>query len=419
MSNQFFQNADFVEYTKLLYELHSAMRESGDESTEAEKIRDRMDEPGSRLSPDEIAVVQGISADFYSVADPLPTAILPRTAEVNVDLVAVRRARDTRDFHLALDVLRRRAAHLEPSAVSFLRGRIWMAAGQPAIAALFLERAAELQPANPSYRSIALEVLSAADPQRARQHAGEILRNSEDQPARLVLIACQILYFEARESSDESTRSTLESVVTAIRGAMDRMMISGEDQTLPGLFLHAFALLGQCFELLGDHAGARKWYDEGLRLSPDDPLLLTLRGMQRYGEDSPGAVADFERAIRRGSDSVWPYYFLAHHHLLSRNFQECLDTSTKGLQREATDSVRADLQEWIAISSASLGDPRPVVEAWFQQALRLAPDHRRIRANYELYIQSQASEPDWDTPTSTEVGRSGRQGFKVNVQNAA
>lgn len=419
MPNQFFQNADFLEYTKLLYELHSAMRESGDESMEAEEVRERMDEPGSRLSPDEIAVVQGISADFYSVSDPLPTAILPRTAEVNVDLAEVRRARATRDFPRALEILRRRAAHLEPSAVAFLRGRIWMAAGQPAIAALFLERAAELQPANPSYQSIALEVLSAADPQRARQLAGEILRDSEDRPARLVLIACQILYFEARESSDESTRSTLESVVTAIRGATDRMMISGEDQTLPGLFLHAFALLGQCSELLGDRAEARRWYDEGLRLGPEDPLLLTLRGMQGYGQDTPGAIRDFERVIRRGWGSVWPYYFLAHHHLVSRNFQECLRTSTEGLQREATDSVRADLHEWIAISSASLGDPRPVVEAWFQQALRLAPDHPRIGANYELYVESQVSEPNWDTPTVVEVGRLGLKGLEMNVQNAA
>lgn len=419
MRNQLHPRSDFVEYVILLHRLHAAMREGGGESAEADEIRDRMDEPGSRLSPDEITIVQGISADFYSITDPVLTAILPRTAEVKDDLAEVTRARANRDFPRALDVLRRRAAHLEPSVLAFQRGRIWLAAEQPAIAAVFLERAAELQPANPNYRSIALHVLATADPPRARERAGEILRNSEDQPARLVLIACQILYFEARECSDESTRSNLESVVTAIRGAMERMMISGEDQTLPGLFLQAFALLGLCFELLGDPVEARNCYDEGLRFGPDDPSLLVVRGIQRYGEDSPGAVADFERAIRRGSDSVWPYYFLAHHHLLSRSFQECLRTSTEGLQREATDSVRADLQEWIAISSASLGDPRPVVEAWFQQALRLAPDHRRIRANYELYVQSQASEPDWDTPTSTEVGRSGRQGFKVNVQNAA
>ncbi len=93
---EFFDNPDFLKYVRLLHELHATIREGNDESAESERIRDQMDEPASRLSSDEIDSVHGISGDFYSVTDPLPTAILPQTAEVNDDLAEVLRARPRR-----------------------------------------------------------------------------------------------------------------------------------------------------------------------------------------------------------------------------------------------------------------------------------------------------------------------------------
>jgi hypothetical protein len=153
---KFFDNPDFLQYVRLLHELHAAIREGKDESAEGERIRDQMDEPTSRLSSDEIDSVHGISGDLYSITDPLPTAILPRTAEVNDDLAEATRARASKDFNRALDLLRRRASYLEPAALAFQRGRIWMEAGESGIASLFLERAIELDPGNPNYRSVAL-----------------------------------------------------------------------------------------------------------------------------------------------------------------------------------------------------------------------------------------------------------------------
>jgi hypothetical protein len=153
---EFFDNLDFLKYVRLLHELHAAIREGNDESEEGERIREQMDEPASRLSSDEIDGVQGISTDFYSVTDPLPTAILPRNAEVDDDLAEASRAQASKDFHRALDLLRRRASYLEPAALAYLRGRIWIDAGEDRIASLFLERAAELDPGNPEYCSVTL-----------------------------------------------------------------------------------------------------------------------------------------------------------------------------------------------------------------------------------------------------------------------
>lgn len=418
-NTRFFHNPDFLKYVRLLHELHAAIREGKDELVEGENIRDRMDEPASHLSSDEIAGVHGISSDFYSVSDPLPTVILPRTAEVNNDLAEALKARALKDFNRALEVLRRRAEYLEPAALAYLRGRTWMEAGEPAIATLFLERASELQPGNPNYPAIALNALRSADPQRARQRAEDILQNSETEPPRVVLIACQIRFFEARELLPDNAKAALSSLVSTIRSAMARMVISGEAQTLPGLFHQAFALLGLCFERQGDAAEALRCYDQGLTLDPGDSLLLMVRGMLRYGENSLAAVSDFDHAIQHGSSLVWPYYFLSHHFLLSMQFRECLSMSTEGLQREATDSVRADLYEWIAISNASLGVPRQVVEESFQLALGLAPANTRIRENYELYERSLSPSMNWQKPTPGEVSRLRLEEFEMAVQIAA
>jgi hypothetical protein len=52
---KFFDNPDFVAYVRSLRDLHAAIRAGTDESEQGERIRDQMDDPGSRLSPDEIS----------------------------------------------------------------------------------------------------------------------------------------------------------------------------------------------------------------------------------------------------------------------------------------------------------------------------------------------------------------------------
>jgi hypothetical protein len=66
---EFLDNPDFLEYIRLLHDLHAAIREGRDESEEGERIRDQMDGPGSRLSGDEIARAQEISAGLYLLTD--------------------------------------------------------------------------------------------------------------------------------------------------------------------------------------------------------------------------------------------------------------------------------------------------------------------------------------------------------------
>lgn len=199
---EFFDNPDYLEYARFLHDLHAFIREGTDESAEAEHIREQMDEPGSRLSQREIASVQGISADFYSLTEP-PSEAIPAPSRKAIDEIAESmQARDSKDFPRALDLLRRHAVHLKPAALASLRGRIWMEAKEFRIASLFLERAAELEPSNPNYRSVALHSLFLADPEKAKKRAKEITENADDMPPSLVLIACQIRFLETQAVAD-------------------------------------------------------------------------------------------------------------------------------------------------------------------------------------------------------------------------
>jgi hypothetical protein len=147
---RFFRNPSFIHYLHLLSDLHTAIREGWDETAEGEALRERMDEPGSRLSREEIASLQGISADFYSLTEEPPREVPPMTAEVLADLELARQARESRDFSQALELLRKCAGQLPPADLAGLRGRVWLEAGEPALAAIFLQRASELDPDCPN-----------------------------------------------------------------------------------------------------------------------------------------------------------------------------------------------------------------------------------------------------------------------------
>src|SRR5438128_7417532 len=125
---RFFDNPDFIEYVRLLATLHVAIKEGWDETAEGEALRERMDNPGSRLSREEVASLNGISADFYSLMDD-PSAegtlgateshdsftasaeVPPITAEATTDLEAARQARESKDFNTALELFRKHEAH--------------------------------------------------------------------------------------------------------------------------------------------------------------------------------------------------------------------------------------------------------------------------------------------------------------------
>ena len=202
IDQQFFDNPSFLEYVHSLHDLHIAIQEGWDETAEGEALRERMDDSGSHLSGDEIASLNGISADFYSLTEPSPQEVSPITAEVMSDVEKAQRARKSRHFNQALGLLRKHAERIPPSRLAYLRGSVWMEAGEYDIAAMFLQRASVLEPDNSNFRYLALHSLWKADPSTAAEHAQAILSNLGDLSSRPGPQSCRY----SRSSTPNSAR---------------------------------------------------------------------------------------------------------------------------------------------------------------------------------------------------------------------
>src|SRR5437879_828042 len=148
-------------------ELHQLLAAGKDDSPEADAIRDATDGPWEALSEVERNRVRNLSEDLYSLVEP-PPAAQPTNSQVQAKLNAVMEAKQRGEWDKALDLLRQGRAYIDPAEVSYLRGSIWLDAGDAATAALFLEHAANLAPANDNYQMVLQQASASAEPVAAR-----------------------------------------------------------------------------------------------------------------------------------------------------------------------------------------------------------------------------------------------------------
>jgi tetratricopeptide (TPR) repeat protein len=249
-TERFFHDPDFLDYVHLLYDLHVAMREGWDENSEGEALRERMEEPGSRLSGDEIVSLNGISADFYSLTDETSATPSPITADVMANLDEAVQARESREFDTALRLLRNYSQHIPPASLAYLRGRIWLAADEYQIASAFLQRASDLDPENSNFTYVALHSLSLADPAVAVERSRTILSNPERSSLRLVLKAADILSQHSEKQRAEESNQELKSLIPILESSIYRLETSGEAETNPDLLGRARGLVDSFNKLI-------------------------------------------------------------------------------------------------------------------------------------------------------------------------
>ncbi len=150
-------------------------------------------------------------------------------------------------------------------------------------------------------------------------------------------------------------------------------------------------------------------YDEALTLFPDQPDFLTGRGFAKYGPDTAGAVADFEKALEakgRFPSRLWSLFFLAHFSLRQGDYQRGLALADSALlERELPDRMRAQLLEWRAICRSETGGHPERIEADFSLASDLAPDLSTLAANFHTWLESrqQGQVPSWGVQDEGEV----------------
>ena len=155
-------NPSFLAMVRGTRELHQLMAAGKDESPEADAIRDATDGPWGALSEEERNRVRNLSEDLYSLVEPPPSA-QPMSPQSQAKLSEAFEAKQCGEWDRALDLLRRCRAHIDPAIVSYLRGSIWLEAGDPSTAALFFEHACKLRPDNENYLAMFLHALNRAD----------------------------------------------------------------------------------------------------------------------------------------------------------------------------------------------------------------------------------------------------------------
>ncbi len=399
-------NPNYLAMVRGVRELHRLIAEGKDDSPEADAIRDSTDAPWESLSEIERRRVRNLSEDLYSLQEPIASSP-PSNPQAFSKLVDAFEAQKQGDWDRALDLLRRWGPYVDPAMVSYVRGDIWLEAGDPATAALFFEHASNLQPDNDSYLGMLLHTLSLSDPDEAHRRAEAILGDPDKARPLVVAHAANIELKSLRNASGAGANERFQRLARILENTINRF----EQEDLSTLDRSSYVMtitnLGLVQEFLGETQRAAESYSRGLKLAPDNDELLVARGMLLYGT-SARAISDLERAVRLRSPVIWPYFFLAHDHLCNKRFEECRTLCEQALDMPGSAAVKSELCEWIAISQSELGFPAEMVRASFENAIRLDPSNERAGRNFAAF-ESARRRPvdDWVTRSSAAVRSSG------------
>jgi tetratricopeptide (TPR) repeat protein len=375
---------------KGLLQLHELSRQGQDDSAEAEAVRDALDGPLSILNDTDKERAQWLSEDLYSVSGPDESATLqPMTAEAQLALTEAVEARESGEFDRALKLIRRWESYISPALLSYLRGTVWLDAGYPEVAAVFLKHASELDASNGNYRATYLTALDQSDPKSALEDAQKVINRPQDWAPAVVVRAADVAVGQLQDASVIEPVAFGRQITLALEDAVSRMDQGGDPAAPISTYGHGVLLLGMCYERLGDVNAAANWFTRGLQHNPDNDRLLAARGILLYGKE-PGAIADLKRAVSVESNLIWPYLFLAHHFLSMRDFERARVMCEMGLHREGSASAKSLLEEWRAIAQAELGFPPNTVRAAFESAVRLDSSNDLARRNAKIFEQALA-----------------------------
>jgi len=100
------------------------------------------------------------------------------TPQAQAGLIEALEARQRGEWDRALDLLRRWRAHIDPALLSYLRGSIWLEAGDVETAADFFAHAARLLPGAEDYLAHFMYALNVASSTADRKHTDAILQES-------------------------------------------------------------------------------------------------------------------------------------------------------------------------------------------------------------------------------------------------
>lgn len=387
------------------HELHCLIAEGKADSPEADEIRDASDGPWEALSETERDRVRWVAEDLYSLYEE-PPATQEMTREAQGGLNEAYEARERGEWDRSLELLRAWRAYIDPFLVSYLRGTIWLEAGDPATAALFFQHAHKLSPENGSYQAMYLYALNIADPLAAFKEAQKILHSYKSYSPIAYVRAVDIHFMAARVLSDTDGNRVFLSLEPILKEALH--IAQSEPKKIDrSTVVTALSLLGFGSEFLNRFQEAVDYYSLALELDPNNDAILVARGMLLYGA-SPLGIADLERAIQLGSPLIWPYAMLAHHALKTHRYKDCMKLCEIALEKVGSPAVKSEIHEWEGAAQAALEFSPGSFELAFEQAVRTDATNDRAKRNLKKVKRAPRKPPPdyWEVRSEEAVRKS-------------
>ncbi len=277
-----------------MVELDHVMCTRDPDGEEADAIRDRMERPWYAMSPDEEALVRGLSQDLYTIGTARPAPNRDDAAASDELAEALNRG----NWVKALDLLRREEALLPQADVAALRGVCWSCLGEHSAALAFIDEAFRLAPSDSQFLALRWEALVRAQcTADASRDAEEKLSGESLADSYAHFKAADVLMLHATQSPDSESHRLYELARQAVNRGLERLPPEPLDAELQRVRINAYLNLAFSYDQLGDPSKAIEAYDRALTLDPTHADALMLRAMLLQSVNPQAARADVRRCF--------------------------------------------------------------------------------------------------------------------------
>lgn len=365
-------------YEGLLLDLHREMKGGRGEEPHADELRQQMAELWYRLTEEECALFDELSADLYVIEGKRVVEPLAPGETIESVMRELQMAFVTQESRRALALLRKLPT--ADSLTAYAQGRCWERLGFLRSAVCFYDFASKQQP-KAIYEILALDALVRGGlVEEAVRRAQEIELRSPVQGS-LLLEAASVLHRTAAKAAEPDRRAVYQRVVTMVERAWD------DAATRPVTRAAGLVAAGFSYLHLGDKDKALLSFDRAVAAYPSEATLLP-RGLALLDADQQArALRDFVRAAELGTRQDWPYLYAAKEALEDGRFVEAEKFCEAGLAHTRRSEARGRLFEWSAIAAAQLGRPPAEVIRRFDRALAELPLDEAVQGNSRKYTE--------------------------------
>ena len=366
----------YLAYAAHSLRYHDLQLRNDADTSAAEGLEEEMSAQWSSLDDVQRKSLSGIGSDLIWIRSKAVLAPRGRKLEEieESDKRMLLEATKSNDYHAVLHHLRICAAAVSPEKLAFARGGAYRHAGLPRLGAIFHDFAAELDKNNGAIGVLALRALDQLDPEMATRRSRAILDSLFPYPPVVVVLCVGTLLERSRQNAPPTNTDYYANIILK---AIDRLDLEPSSRETRAM---VYQLAGSNFEVLGRADDAIRWFEEGLKLSPDNDVMLVGAGALKYRADPDQAVKLLEKAIKLKSSLVYPYYLLAHFHLRRRDFGQSLRYIQLASRFAEAEEVKAELLAWSAICQEGML-PEDTRRSLFEKAKAMSQSSSRIAKN--------------------------------------